>query len=89
MSSPTAESSAAPLPKAINTLRWTAVTLLVIGGVVNYLDRSTLSIANTTMAKEFSLGPVEMGLLLSAFSWPYAIMFYCGLIFMAIGYYLK
>ncbi|WP_298130056.1 MFS transporter [Micropruina sp.] len=73
MSSPTAEPSAAPLPKAINTLRWTAVTLLVIGGVVNYLDRSTLSIANTTMAKEFSLGPVEMGLLLSAFSWPYAI----------------
>ena len=49
------------------------MTLLVIGGVVNYLDRSTLSIANTAMAKEFGLGTVEMGLLLSAFSWPYAI----------------
>lgn len=73
MSSPTAERSAAPLPKAINSLRWTAVVLLVIGGVVNYLDRSTLSIANTTIAAEFSLGPVEMGLLLSAFSWPYAL----------------
>lgn len=73
MSSPTAEQAAAPLPKAINTLRWTAVALLVIGGVVNYLDRSTLSIANTTIATEFGLGPVEMGLLLSAFSWPYAI----------------
>jgi hypothetical protein len=23
------------------------------------------------------------------FSWPFAIMFYLGLIFMAIGYYLK
>ena len=23
------------------------------------------------------------------FSWPYAIMFYLGLIFMVIGYYLK
>jgi len=23
------------------------------------------------------------------FSWPFAIMFYVGLIFMAIGYYLK
>lgn len=73
MSSPTAEQAAAPLPKAINSLRWTAVVLLVIGGVVNYLDRSTLSIANTTIAQEFSLGPVEMGLLLSAFSWPYAL----------------
>ncbi|WP_138413426.1 MFS transporter [Sinomonas gamaensis] len=54
-------------------IRWVFVALLVIGGVVNYLDRSNLSIANTTIAKEFSLNPVQMGLLLSAFSWPYAI----------------
>lgn len=54
-------------------IRWAFVVLLVIGGVVNYLDRSNLSIANTTIAKEFALNPVEMGLLLSAFSWPYAI----------------
>ena len=74
MSSPTAEPTADPQRhKAINSLRWTAVVLLVIGGVVNYLDRSTLSIANTTIAAEFSLSPVEMGLLLSAFSWPYAL----------------
>lgn len=61
------------LAKSINTLRWGAVALLVIGGVVNYLDRSTLSIANTTIAAEFGLDAVAMGLLLSAFSWPYAI----------------
>ncbi|MEA5455955.1 MFS transporter [Sinomonas sp. JGH33] len=54
-------------------VRWAFVALLVIGGVVNYLDRSNLSIANTTIAKEFALNPVQMGLLLSAFSWPYAI----------------
>ncbi|MDQ4503573.1 MFS transporter [Sinomonas sp. ASV322] len=54
-------------------IRWAFVVLLVIGGVVNYLDRSNLSIANTTIAKEFGLNPVQMGLLLSAFSWPYAI----------------
>ncbi|PKQ30547.1 MAG: MFS transporter [Actinobacteria bacterium HGW-Actinobacteria-2] len=59
--------------KAINTMRWGAVALLVLGGVVNYLDRSTLSIANTTIASEFALDTVAMGLLLSAFSWPYAI----------------
>ena len=70
------ETTAPPIPtvsKAINTMRWSAVALLVIGGVVNYLDRSTLSIANTTIAKEFGLDAVAMGLLLSAFSWPYAI----------------
>lgn len=75
MSQPSA-ATAAPgsgVHKAVNMMRWGAVTLLVVGGVVNYLDRSTLSIANTTLAAEFGLDTVAMGLLLSAFSWPYAI----------------
>lgn len=54
-------------------IRWVLVALLVIGGVVNYLDRATLSVANTTVAGEFGLNATEMGLLLAAFSWPYAI----------------
>jgi MFS family permease len=54
-------------------LRWMFIALLVIGGIVNYLDRSTLSIGNTTIAKDLHLNTIEMGLLLSAFSWPYAI----------------
>lgn len=70
-------SATAPQGKSLdhskNTFRWLLVTLLVVGGVVNYLDRSTLSIANTTIADEFHLSAVQMGLLLSAFSWPYAI----------------
>ncbi|WP_028271267.1 MFS transporter [Arthrobacter sp. UNC362MFTsu5.1] len=54
-------------------IRWYLIALLVIGGIVNYLDRNNLSIANTTIAKEFGLNTLQMGLLLSAFSWPYAI----------------
>jgi MFS family permease len=54
-------------------IRWFLVGFLVLGGVVNYLDRSTLSVANTTIANEFGLDAFQMGLLLSAFSWPYAI----------------
>lgn len=54
-------------------IRWYLIALLVIGGIVNYLDRNNLSIANTTIAKEFGLNALQMGLLLSAFSWPYAI----------------
>ncbi|MEH0460145.1 MFS transporter [Streptomyces acidiscabies] len=54
-------------------LRWAFVGLLVVGGVVNYLDRATLSVANTTISGEFGLSSTEMGLLLAAFSWPYAI----------------
>lgn len=54
-------------------IRWFLVGFLILGGVVNYLDRSTLSVANTTIAGELGLDPFAMGLLLSAFSWPYAI----------------
>jgi len=54
-------------------IRWFLVGFLVLGGVVNYLDRSTLSVANLTIAEEFNLNALQMGLLLSAFSWPYAI----------------
>lgn len=54
-------------------LRWGFIALIVVAGVVNYLDRNTLSIANTTIAKDLGFNTIHMGLLLSAFSWPYAI----------------
>jgi sugar phosphate permease len=49
------------------------VALLVGAGCVNYLDRSTLSIANHSIAGELHLSPVQMGGLLSAFAWAYAV----------------
>lgn len=49
------------------------VALLITAGVVNYIDRSTLAIANHTIAAEMHLSPGEMGLLLSAFAWAYAL----------------
>lgn len=67
------EGVVAAAPVARIRIRWFLIALLVIGGVVNYLDRSTLSVANTTIAHQFGFGPVKMGLLLAAFSWPYAI----------------
>lgn len=54
-------------------IRWFLIVLLVIGAIVNYLDRSNLSIANTTIAEEFGLSQTQMGFLLSAFLWPYAL----------------
>ena len=54
-------------------VRWVFIGLLVLGGVVNYLDRSTLSVGNTTIAADLGLSKTQMGLLLSAFAWPYAI----------------
>ena len=60
-------------PTIIGKLRWGIVLLLLLAAVVNYLDRANLSIANTTIAAEFGFSQTEMGLLLSAFLWPYAL----------------
>jgi len=49
-----------------------AIAFLTIAGIVNYLDRSTLSIANHSVAEELHLNASQMGLLLSAFSLAYA-----------------
>ncbi len=59
-------------PPRIRWIQWTAVAFLTTAGIVNYLDRSTLSIANHDIAGELGLSGTEMGLLLSAFSWTYA-----------------
>ncbi|MCP2231209.1 MULTISPECIES: MFS transporter [Erwinia] len=57
----------------ISRLRWGIIFILLLAAVVNYLDRANLSIANTTIAAEFGFSQTEMGLLLSAFLWPYAL----------------
>lgn len=49
------------------------ILLLFFLALLNYIDRSTLSIANTEIANAFNITPTEMGILLSAFMWPYAI----------------
>jgi sugar phosphate permease len=60
--------------KRLARAQWIALTLLVLAGFVNFLDRSTLAIANQTISQELSFSPIEMGLLLSVFSWAYAVM---------------
>ncbi|APC92061.1 MULTISPECIES: MFS transporter [Francisella] len=49
------------------------ILLLFFLALLNYLDRSTLSIANTEIAAAFNINSIEMGVLLSAFMWPYAL----------------
>ena len=57
----------------IKRVQSAALTLLVIAGLINYFDRIALSIANSAVSEELDLTAAQMGLLLSAFSLPYAI----------------
>jgi MFS family permease len=50
-----------------------ALVLLVLTGVINYLDRATLAVANEYIRADLGLSLGQMGLLLSAFSWSYAL----------------
>ena len=56
----------------VKSIQRRALALLVIGGVVNYIDRATLAIGNPMIRHDLGLSVVEMGLLLSAFLWAYA-----------------
>jgi MFS transporter, ACS family, L-galactonate transporter len=49
------------------------VALLFLGGIVNCLDRSSLSIANTTVRAEMHLNATQMGWLFTAFSLAYGL----------------
>ncbi len=49
-----------------------ALGLLVLAGVINYIDRATLAIANPLIRHDLGLSIRDMGLLLSAFLWAYA-----------------
>jgi MFS family permease len=56
------------------SLHWhqtVTLSLLFLAGIVNFLDRSSLSIANTTVRAEMHLNGTQMGWLLSAFSLAY------------------
>ncbi|MGI4856452.1 MAG: MFS transporter [Janthinobacterium lividum] len=61
------------VPPRIRRAQFTAVTLLMISGIVNYLDRGTLAVANPLIRADLGLSLAEMGWLLSAFSWSYAL----------------
>ena len=49
------------------------LSLLFLAGMVNFFDRASLSIANTTVRAEMHLSATQMGWLLSAFSLAYGV----------------
>jgi len=48
------------------------LALLTVGTLINYLDRTVISVAAPLMTKELGLTAVAMGVVFSAFSWTYA-----------------
>lgn len=56
---------------ARSRVRYSVVLILFIVTVINYADRAIISVAGSSLSKEFHIDPVSMGYILSAFSWSY------------------
>jgi sugar phosphate permease len=56
----------------VRSIQRGALTLLVISGAINTMDRAALAIANPMVRHDFGLSIAQMGALLSAFLWAYA-----------------
>jgi len=68
-------------PARIKRIQTTAMILLFLAAIINYLDRSSLSVANQTIRGDLGLSGTEIGVLLSAFSLAYGIaQLPCGLL---------
>ncbi|HEK9100687.1 MFS transporter [Bacillus pfraonensis] len=52
--------------------RWTVVFWLLAGGIINYLDRTNLSIATPEIMKDLDFTKTQIGLLGTIFAWVYA-----------------
>lgn len=69
-----ATTEAPPRTTGKTNWRWVVAVACALGLAINYIDRSAISVALPYMTEDFHLTPAEQGLILSAFSWSYALM---------------
>jgi MFS family permease len=63
----------------LSNREWRVLALLAASGFINYIDRSNLSVGATNIQREFHLSSVQLGMLLGAFFWTYALSQFLGL----------
>ncbi len=60
--------------KRVGNLRWGIAILLGIGIVINYFDRTNISVATKPFEQAFHLSAAQMGIVLSAYLWSYTLL---------------
>ncbi len=66
------------MPTSLPRARFAVVSLMVVFSVMNYFDRTIMSIAGPEMMKEFGIAPTQMGFVYSAFVLSYALFMMPG-----------
>src|SRR6202789_1076921 len=59
-------------PQPLKRAQRSEMAMRVVAGVINYIDRATLAVANPLIREDLGLSIADMGYLLSAFLWAYA-----------------
>lgn len=59
--------------KRLRAAQWGIISQLAVIGMINYMDRATVAIANPLMRQDLSITLPQMGLLLSVFPMTYAL----------------
>ncbi|MEO8174755.1 MAG: MFS transporter, partial [Sediminibacterium sp.] len=55
-------------------IRFRMLSLVFISVVINYMDRSNISVAASAITEDLKLTPVQLGMIFSAFGWSYAAL---------------
>ena len=55
-------------------VRYSMLALVFVNVVINYLDRTNVSVAGTAISGDLQLSSVELGYIFSAFGWTYAFL---------------
>lgn len=55
-------------------VRFRILTFIFISVVINYMDRSNISVAASAISNDLHLNSVQLGLIFSAFGWTYAAL---------------
>ena len=72
------------MPK-IKNLRWWMMGLLMLGSIINYLTRSTLSNAAPTILPELHISPEQYSWILNAFQGTIMLQPLCGYVLDTLG----
>ena len=71
--------------RKIRGLRWWMISLIMLGAVINYLTRSTLSVAAPTILKDLQIGPQQYSWINGTFQGFIMLQPVCGYVLDTIG----
>jgi ACS family hexuronate transporter-like MFS transporter len=62
----------------VNRVRWVPIGFLFAGGMINYMDRSALSVAAPMVMKDLGLDAAQLGIIFSSFFAGYTLFTFIG-----------